>query len=206
MQKYKWLLPLTCFSTLLVVCRVLFTSSLMYSFLVWNIFLAAVPLYLSVKALNAEKKSSLIVYSMLWLLFFPNSMYIVTDLFHLGKKPQVPLWYDLLLIFSSATNGIIYGFLSLSNMEKILNRFSSARVRNLVIFTVMILCGYGIYLGRFERWNSWDVITQPYDLTYSVVSHITHPFKNSDAWLISFCFGMWMYLLYKYVRLVRIKI
>ncbi len=204
MQKYKWLIQLTSFSILLIVCRVAYTSGLMFSFLLWNIFLAAVPLYFSIKALNAEKKTGIVVYSVLWLLFFPNSMYIITDLFHLHKRPGIPLWYDLLLIFSAATNGMILGFLSVGNMEKVLVRFNSTKVRNLVIFCIMVLCGYGIYLGRFERWNSWDIVAQPHNLAYSMYSHIVHPFRNRDTWLISFGFGLWMYLLYGYTRKLKI--
>ncbi|HEY9177377.1 MAG TPA: DUF1361 domain-containing protein, partial [Flavipsychrobacter sp.] len=125
MQKYKWLIPLTSFSVLLITIRVAYTSQLMFSFLLWNIFLAAIPLFLSVQALKTNNKLRLLGYSGLWLLFFPNSMYIITDLFHLTEREHIPLWYDLILLFSSAMNGLIYGFLSLSNMEKIIARLNN---------------------------------------------------------------------------------
>lgn len=204
MQKYKWLIPLTSFSVLLITIRVAYTSQLMFSFLLWNIFLAAIPLFLSVQALKTNNKLRLLGYSGLWLLFFPNSMYIITDLFHLTEREQIPLWYDLILLFSSAMNGLIYGFLSLSNMEKIIARLNNNAIRNLLVFCVMLLCGYGIYLGRFERWNSWDIITQPHNLAGSILSHIVHPFRNIDVWSLSFCFGLWMYLLYRYARILRV--
>lgn len=204
MQKYKWLLPLTGFSVLLIVARVLYTSEFMFSFLLWNIILALVPLFMSVKALNADTSIKRLVFSCLWLLFFPNSMYIITDLFHLKQRDEIPLWYDLILLFSSAMNGLIYGLLSLSNMEKIIARLNNNILRNLLVFCIMLLCGYGIYLGRFERWNSWDIITQPYSLADSIVSHIRHPFANRDVWMLSFSFGIWMYLLYRYGKTIKV--
>ncbi|MCB9047053.1 MAG: DUF1361 domain-containing protein [Chitinophagales bacterium] len=204
MKKYSWLIPLSLFSVLLIIARVVYTSSLMFSFLVWNIFLAAVPLYFSLKALNSNRKLTTTIYSALWLLFFPNSMYIITDLFHLMPRENVPLWFDLLILFSSATNGVLFGFLSLSNMEKTFKKFSSSRMRHVLVLFIMLLCGYGIYLGRFERWNSWDIIAQPYMLSISVMHDIVHPVRNINTWALSLSFGIWMFLLYRFVQKIRL--
>lgn len=198
-------MPLTIFNTLLIIGRIAYCGKLMFAFLIWNTFLAVVPLYFSVKAINAQKKAPIIGYSILWLLFFPNAMYIITDLFHLTERPGIPLWYDLLLLFSCATNGLILGLLSLRNMDKILSRYLPERSKQLLILMCMILCGYGIYLGRFERWNSWDVITQPYFLISSIAHDIIHPVRNKNVWALSTGFGIWLYLLYRYAQKIRIQ-
>ena len=117
-QQVKWLWPSLSFSVLLLGVRMLHTESPAFAFLVWNLFLAFVPVLFSELALTARQKWKGWLYTGLWLLFFPNAMYIVTDLFHLWKHPGVPLWYDLLLLFSSALNGIAMGFYSLYKTEQ----------------------------------------------------------------------------------------
>lgn len=198
MKKYNWILPPIVFSMVLVFSRVIYSGTFMYLFLVWNLFLALLPVYFSLKAREAKQSFKLLVYSCAWLLFFPNSMYIVTDLFHLSHRPPVQLWYDLLLLFSTAVNGVVLGFLSLSNMEEVFSKYRVGVHRRIIVFCLMLLCGYGIYLGRFERWNSWDLIFQPYWLLYDIASDIIHPYRNKDVWALTLLFGTWMYLLYIY--------
>lgn len=205
MKKYSWLNPLILFNIVLILIRIIYTGKLLFAFLVWNLFLAAVPLYFSVKCTKAGSRAGVLTYACLWLLFFPNSMYIITDLFHLTERAEIPLWYDLLLLFSSATTGVLLRMLSLRNIEKQLPEKVNGRVKNLLVFIVMVLCGYGIYLGRFDRWNSWDVVTQPYYLIKSIAYHIIHPIRNSNVWTLSMFFGVWLYLLYHYSKKLRFR-
>lgn len=199
-EQYKWLWPSMAFSTVLIATRVIYRHELLFSFLIWNLFLAAVPLYMSQKAVNATSKTGKIVYALLWLLFFPNSMYIITDLFHLKDRPGIPLWYDLMLLFSAAMNGVLLGLLSIINMEKLMHGFENKRLKRLGTLAVFVLCGYGIYLGRYERWNSWDVVTKPHSLFYDILYDVIHPFRSAEAWMLSICFAVWMYIIYQYVR------
>lgn len=203
MKKYNVLLPITSFSILLIAGRVVFTGTFMFSFLLWNLFLAILPLYFSYKASFAEKRNLKLLFTAAWLLFFPNAMYIITDLFHLKHRPGVPLWYDLVLLFSTALNGLIYGFISLRNMDKLWSGSFSNKTKHIAIFLVMVLCGYGIYLGRFDRWNSWDIITQPHHLLKCIAYDVRHPLRSINVWALSGCFGLWLYLLYAYIQKTR---
>lgn len=203
LKKYNWLIPSALFSVAMILSRNIYTSNVVFIFLLWNLFLAVVPLYFSHKALQAKKNIYIWMLSGAWLLFFPNAMYIVTDLFHLRERPDAPLWFDLLLLFSTALNGIIMGFLSLYNIEKLLVRYVSRKVSYPIVFLFFVLCGYGVYLGRYERWNSWDVITQPYGLLYDIAYDIVHPFRNKQVWALSASFAMWMFLLYRMIFSVR---
>lgn len=198
--KYKWLLPSLIFSVTLTIVRILYTGHSLYFWMNWNLLLAIVPLYASYKASTTQKRSHRWLLGFIWLLFFPNSIYMVTDLFHLSPTYTIPLWYDLLLLFSMALNGIVLGLLSLNNIEKTISSVFKKKVMHFTIFLLLFLCGYGIYLGRYERWNSWDIITQPYLLFNSMVHHIIHPFRNLEVWAISFTFSIWMYLLYQYIN------
>lgn len=202
-QQIKWLLPSLSFSVLLLGVRIWHTESPAFIFLMWNLFLAFVPLLFARLALQATNKWTGRAYACLWLLFFPNAMYIVTDLFHLWKHPGVPLWYDLLLLFSCALNGIAMGFYSLYKMERWLQQNIKAMYIKPVILAVMVASGFGIYLGRYQRWNSWDIITQPFSLLADIGRHVVHPFRYAESWEISLLFGVWMYLLYRYFQKIK---
>jgi uncharacterized membrane protein len=202
-QKYKWLQPSLFFSGSLIACRVLYTGHLMFAFLIWNLFLAVLPLYFSHKAETANSRHKGWLFATLWLLFFPNAMYILTDLFHLRERGDIPLWYDLLLILSAALNGVVLGFISLRKMERWMVGYINRKYLSLLIFVILVMCGYGIYLGRYERWNSWDVITNPISLAADIFHHVIHPYRNADIWILSAAFGTWMFLVYKQLAKVR---
>lgn len=199
-NKYKWLIPSLTFSIVLIILRVAYTGYSTFAWMIWNLFLAIVPLYVSHHATRVEKRMNRWLLGIVWLLFFPNSIYMVTDLFHLSAREPVPMWYDLLLLFSTAVNGVIVGLISLNNMEQAMSTMLKKRLLHLSTFGILFLCGYGIYLGRYERWNSWDIVTQPFSLLSSVGYHIIHPFRNIEVWAISLFFGVWLYLLYQYIN------
>ncbi len=200
-KAYRWIVPALLFTAVLLVLRLFMTGTVTFFFLSWNIFLAVLPLYFSHKlegvSMGAFRAAVLLA---LWLIFFPNAMYIVTDLFHLRKHTGIPLWYDLLLLMSAALTGIVMGFVSLHNVERWLMQWLQPRYTHLIVFVLFLLCGYGIYMGRYLRWNSWDVVVQPYALLADVRTHVVHPFRNIDCWLVTILFGMWLHILYYYFR------
>ena len=140
------------------------------------------------------------MYLAVWLLFFPNAMYIITDIFHLKEHPDVPQWYDLLILFSAAISGVIMGFLSLQNVEQYLRRNISYKLVPWVVLSFLILSGYGIYLGRYLRWNSWNIITQPISLLVDIKQDVFHPIRNNQCWMLSVLFGVWLHVLYRYFK------
>ncbi len=184
-QSYKWLTQFLLFSISLLVWRVCYTGSLTFLFLIWNLFLAAIPLYIAHKMEQKDSPKIQWLYIAAWLLFFPNSMYIVTDLFHLRDRGDIPLWFDLLTLLSAAMNGVIMGFYSLHKVESHIAGFINRKYRPLWLFAIMLLCGYGIYLGRYGRWNSWDIVAHPFSLLSDISQHILHPFRNRNIWVLS---------------------
>ncbi len=146
------------FTAIMLSVRVLLTDSIFGLFLVWNLFLAGLPLFLAMwlKEVRVNKGNPLgqMLLFISWLLFFPNAMYIVTDLFHLKARVPVPLWFDTILLFSAAWNGLLMGFKSLSILQQIFTDMFNKVVGSLVAIGFMFLAGYGIFLGRFIRWNS----------------------------------------------------
>ncbi|HHM20784.1 MAG TPA: DUF1361 domain-containing protein, partial [Bacteroidetes bacterium] len=140
------------------------TRSITYMFLIWNLFLAWIPYLISLILDRLPRRWMAVPLLLVWVVFFPNAPYILTDLMHVGHHPPVPVWYDTVLLFSFAWTGLLLGFLSLMDVQRFLEKNISKRVAGVVVWGVVGLSAFGVYLGRFQRWNSWDVVTQPYQL------------------------------------------
>lgn len=202
-QSYKWLMPSLSFSIALILIKVFQTKSVYGLSLCWNLFLAVLPLFFSNKARHSEKKWPALLWMALWLLFFPNAVYIITDIFHLDDDVALARWFSLVLLTSAALNGLIYGLLSLRNIEIRLRAMIPARYIRIVVFGLLMLCGYGIYLGRYLRWNSWDVITSPVALGSDISQHMIHPFRHAHVWELTIVFAVWIYILYAFLERAR---
>jgi uncharacterized membrane protein len=172
--------------------RTLLSGNRDYNFLIWNLFLAWIPLGLAhIASVMAWRRTFLIfalpLVVVLWMLFFPNAPYILTDLQHLGyPKPGVPLWFDMLMLIWFAWTGLLLGVVSLFLMHDIV-RHQFGRVAGWVfVFTVGVLCGFGIYIGRFLQYNSWDILSNPLELLHDLRSYAFHPSMESIIFISVF--------------------
>jgi uncharacterized membrane protein len=188
------------FSILLYVFRVWYTGSLLFLFIPWNLFLAWLPLLFSSMIKDEKFSFKNVMFFCLWLLFFPNSPYLITDLFHLEQREGVPLYYDLVLLFMAAWNGLLMGLYSLRNIEQLLlKRFSVTKVK-LMLISFFALCGFGIYLGRYDRYNSWHLVTQPFDLMEGIFSKIISPASHPRVWAVTILFAVVLLLIYETLK------
>ena len=151
------------------------TRSITYMFLIWNLFLAWIPYWISMSLEKINHKWMAVPLLAAWLVFLPNAPYIVTDLLHVGYHPPVHMWHDMMLIFSFAWTGLLLGFLSLLDVQRYLQKNVGKNWSNLLVWITIILCAFGVYLGRYQRWNSWDIISQPYQLFWDIMAVILHP-------------------------------
>ncbi|HAY88888.1 MAG TPA: DUF1361 domain-containing protein [Bacteroidetes bacterium] len=210
------------FSTLclvLSIARVSASSTPTFLFLNWNLFWAFIPWALSsllvVYPKLQEKKLAVIAMLGTWLLFFPNAPYILTDLFHLKHVVSMPMWFDLLLILPFAWVGLLFGFMSLWDIEKILKRYlMKSRLKELLRYrlsipifsSVLLFIGsFGIYLGRYLRWNSWDIIAKPFALIYDIGDRFVNPFEHSRTWGVTLFMGLFLNLAYWSLRLIKFR-
>ena len=193
------LIILSLFSFGLSLFRVFYTRSFEFLFLNWNLFLAFIPWFISsiiiLKKLQ-DKKLLLVIMILSWIFFFPNSPYILTDLFHLGMSTKAPLWYDLVLILSFAWTGLLFGFVSLMDIEKVLENYVGKGKTTFITIAFLFVSGFGIYVGRYLRWNSWDIIISPFALSNDILSKISHPIYNSRAWGLTLFIGLLLNLIY----------
>lgn len=196
------LLSVSCaFSFALLAVRIIVTSSLFYAFLAWNLFLAFIPLAITNFLFGKEgvkpNRIKFLFFFSVWLLFIPNAFYIITDLFHLDEGTLAPQWFDLILIFSFAWNGLLAGIISLIQMEKLIEQYLPGRLKWLFLYSIMLLNALGIYIGRYLRYNSWDIIANPFQLAKDIIYLCIHPMRNSNDWGMIFCFAILMTLIYK---------
>ena len=193
----KYLMIMSGFSVFLSLCRIIYTARNMYAFLLWNLFLAFVP-WIIAKLLEYKsfKKRIEILVMIIWLLMFPNAPYLFTDLIHLGKNPFAPRWFDITLLLSYGMTGFAYGYFSLKTIEgKIQKYFPKIKLLYLKAF-IIYLSSYGIFLGRFLRWNSWDILANFVPLIKDVFKTIKHPVQNAAAWGFTFLFGTLLNILF----------
>lgn len=192
------------FIAVLIVARIIYSGSLRYISMSWNIFLAWIPYVLSCYFFQYSKKEKWkqVFLFASWLLFFPNALYIVTDLIHLEESTNVPLWYDAVLLFASSFVGLIMAFVSLQKAEYLLNGFYSRRVVNFTIPVILFLGSFGVYLGRFQRWNSWDVVHDPIGLGADIWNRFSSPVDNAKTWAITIILTALYSLLYFFIKIL----
>ena len=201
-----WLIVSCGFSFLLLAARIFVTGYPTYLFLVWNLFLAFVPYaitqWAAVNTHILKNRGKLIAMLFIWLLFIPNSFYILTDLFHLNTFDSAPKWFDLLLIFSFAWNGIVLGIVSIRKVEMILENSTGRNFSLLIVFIVMWLNALGIYIGRYLRFNSWDIVMQPFSLFKEMFQVLFHPLNNKMEWGMIGVYAVFMTVLYITIKKV----
>ena len=163
----------------MVAARVQYSGNGYYTALVWNLLLAWIPLACAIHVYDSSRlgasRARLWTVGALWLVFFPNAPYIVTDFKWLRTWTGAPIWYDVVLVAAAAWCGLILGFVSLYLMQAVVRRAVGAVRAWLFVLVVLALSSFGIYLGRFQRWNSWDVFTQPGRFAHNVWPHLAHP-------------------------------
>ncbi len=182
------------------------TTSLLY--LLWNVFLAFVPFLISSTLLwhvhHAKVSSFEIVFGgMLWLLFFPNAPYLITDFIHLSEELVAPAWFDILLIFTCAWVGLEFAYYSLLQTEELLRRWWSEISVQLSLLPVLWFTGFGIYLGRFPRFNSWDLLSSPQELVYTVMQILLGQSHFPEALYFTMLFFVFLWVTYTAWKLKR---
>jgi uncharacterized membrane protein len=193
------IIPLA-FTMFLLVTRIILSGHLYYIFLAWNLFLAWIPFAISQNLSTIKNRWKILFMIGAWLLFLPNAPYIITDFLHLTSRPPIPYWYDILLLFSASLNGLLLGLLSLLSVEKFLAKRYGNRISGLIILCSFFLCSFGIYMGRYLRWNSWDIIMNPDDIAIDILVRIFNPFDHFATWGVTILFGSFFYVIYYSIK------
>lgn len=163
--------------------RVIYSGTYNYANLLWNIFLAWLPYVFAVvtsSLFGSIPKRWLLIFlfGFLWLLFFPNAPYIVTDFYYLDPRPPVPLWFDISLIAIFAFTGCFLAIASLRTIHVIIDKSLGRFFGWLFALLALGLASFGVYLGRFGRYNSWDILLAPKSLIKEIASNLLNPLDN----------------------------
>jgi uncharacterized membrane protein len=192
----------TSLCTVMLIVRALYDGRLGYFGLQWNLFLAWLPMLGALVAYNLGKRYGrrawplILPFLGLWLLFFPNAPYLLTDFIHLGPAGDVPLWYDLILVITYALTGVFLGLVSLYLMQSLVRRAFGVLKSWIFTLAVLALTGFGVYLGRFPRFNSWDLLTDPAGLLSDVWLHLSNPFAYMRTFVFSLLFSLCLAAMY----------
>jgi len=185
----------------LVLGRVFFTGNLKYGLLVGNLALAWIPLVFALLAqtqfeADGWRRWRFAALAMGWLLFFPNAPYIFTDVVHVFQGSFRNFWADLTLIFIFGLTGLVLGFLSLYLMHGLARRAWGQWRGWMFVIIVSALSGFGTYLGRVLRFNSWDVIVKPVKLIQGVSSWAGNPLADSSSGAFPVLYALFLFLAY----------
>lgn len=168
------------------------SGDFLYAALSWNVLLAICPLFFIKKALETVRRKKIgwsIFWVLLWLFFFPNAVYLVTDFIHLTSEkfmwmadvePYSPeaglvysddilVWIKLFVIGLGFFFSMLVGLESFYNFEQIIRKKYSTIICFIAISAVALLTGIGVYIGRFLRFNSWDILFDPLQLVRQVI-------------------------------------
>lgn len=194
---YLPLLSLFCFALLIV--RMMYTDTFEYRFMGINLILAWLPYafahYLVKMPVGKNLLGKLILF-FLWVIFFPNAAYMMTDIYHLSEFPSMPMWYDLIMLLSFAWCGLLLCFYSLKKMHMRYAFRKNTAVNILILFTVFFAGGIGIYFGRYARWNSWEIITNPQKLFIQFVDMMSDTNNVFQMLSIGILFGSFLTIVY----------
>jgi uncharacterized membrane protein len=186
------------------LARCLITRKLGLLYLPWNLFLAWIPFALAIFAagwieFKARPRWVFLPAVLAWLLFLPNAPYLCTDLMHLfPARALTPtlMWFDLLLNLQFALTGLLLGFASLAVMQGLCCRWGGKIAGWMLTICALALSGFGVYLGRFLRFNSWDVLFSPIRLLHSIGERVWAPVQYREGWMFAFCCFLFLLISY----------
>jgi len=199
---------ITALPAALYIARAVYTGNIAYRFLPWNLFLAWLPLafaYLAVRAGGRKPWLSLPLIGA-WLAFLPNAPYLITDLVWLDGSASTLKIYDAAMFFAFATCGLTAGFVSLRWVQALVERRAGMWGGRLFVLAALGLTGFGVYLGRFRRWNSWDIVADPAALFHDIAVRLADPVQHWQIYALTALFaGLLLCLYWVFGLLTEVK-
>jgi uncharacterized membrane protein len=185
----------------LVAARIILLGQFGCAFLVWNLFLAWLPMIFALLIREhcnhgGQRGWKLFGLGAAWILFFPNSPYLVTDLVHLTTKFRGHYWADMILLFLCALTGLVLGFISLYVVQSVIARRHGNLMSWLFVAAVAGLSGVGVFLGRFVRLNSWDVLLRPANIFQHINNWLSDPFGSLLPYVFPVLFATFLLVAY----------
>lgn len=191
---------------MMFVFRVLITGTDRYWFIPQNLALAWLALlssWLLISQLGKHRWLSWqnLSLSLLWLVFLPNTWYVLTDFLHVFSTGEISQIYDIAMMMSLVLCGFALGFISLYLVHLEFLKRWPANKAHAVLAVVLLISSFGIYLGRDLRLNTWDVFYRPEGLILNVSERLINPLENPRAITVSVLFFVLLVTLYSAIWL-----
>lgn len=199
-------------SLLLLFSRIEFSNSARYLFMGWNLVLAIIPALLAwLLVIRVQKYGWLmwqqVILTLLWIVFLPNSFYLITDLVHLRPNYEASIFFDISLLSSFVFLGLVYGYISVFLVHNQLMRRMAPRFAYLCIALLFLLVSFAVFLGRYTRWNTWDILLRPAGLLFDVSDRFINPAMHVQTYLATGVLFVVIFSLYSFIyeaiRLIR---
>lgn len=192
---------MTVVSLCLLAVQMRRSHSSAYAYLVWNLFLAWLPLLLGVLIVRLLAKrlwSSWlpVVLTGVWLMLLPNSFYMISDYVHVQTMPPTDLLFNIVTFTAFIVTAAMLGFYSLQMLHIQLRRRIGGYVAAALVAIILFACSFAIYLGRDLRWNSWDIVLNPAGILFDVSDRIIHPLGHPGTLSITLSFFVLLGSLY----------
>lgn len=188
---------LVCFALALLLVRLVLTGQFSFFFLCWNLFLAWLPVFFLEKYVSTRSAPLKTAFAAGAILFLPNAPYIVTDLFHLKKDLVAPIWFDTMLILTFAILGLFCFVSAAKVLVAEIHRNFQPRIVSLGIkVSLWLATGYGVYLGRYVRLNSWDALFFPSNVAHSLLRTVLNPFSRVESVALTICYAVFLSLIF----------
>src|SRR5690606_1961254 len=187
------MLASTLVSSSLLGIRILSVGNNRFWFMLWNLFLAWLPLLFALGLrLNLTQKRlghwQNVLLFFVWLGFLPNSFYMMSDLIHLQSSGETLVLYDIALMMSFIINGLILGYMSTFIVHQVLIKRLRTWHAHTIVGLVFLLSGFAIYLGRYLRWNTWDILLNPAGLLFDLSERLINPLAHGQTYIVTFVF------------------
>ncbi len=188
-------------SICLFAAGALANHSLQFDYLLWNLFLAWLPLLLMLALLRTLRTQLWtrwlpFILTVLWLFLLPNSFYMISDFVHIQDAMRHNVLYDVVMFTAFIFDAALLGFSSLYLVHSELRKRLSLRISSITVGLILFVCSFAIYLGRDLRWNSWDVLFNPAGILFDVSDHLFHPFQHTEMFSTTLSFFILLGSLY----------
>jgi uncharacterized membrane protein len=194
-----------CFCMSLYRCYI--SNTRFFFFLNWNLFLALVPFIISTYVYHSNITNKILLCSLgiIWILFLPNAPYLLTDLVHIKARKIIPIYYDVIMLFTFSWVGLQLFFMSLLHYEKIMENYITKWKIKSSLIVIFMFCGFGIYLGREIRCNSWDALHHPFILTNNIIEEVLKPSALNVATAMTIGIGLVLNVMYVSMKNLSFK-
>ena len=206
------LVLLSAVAVILLIIRIVASDSFRYGFMFWNLFLAFIPLLLAWGLVYRIKRFGWLKWQqiglfILWLVFLPNSFYMVTDLVHLRPNFEADLLFDITVLMSFIVAGLAFGIMSVVLIHREISKRLAEKQAYGLIGLIILASSFAVCLGRYTRWNTWDIILQPAGLLFDVSDRFINPVTHlqtyqTTATLFLLLFGTYI-VVWEAIRYLR---